>query len=30
MALPFQRFNAPERKRVGQILENLGYTVINP
>jgi len=30
MALPFQRFNAPERKRVQQILETLGYTVINP
>lgn len=30
MALPFQRFNAPERKRVQQILETLGYTVVNP
>lgn len=30
MALPFQRFNAPERKRVQQILESLGYTVVKP
>lgn len=30
MALPFQRFNAPERKRVQQILETLGYTVVHP
>ncbi len=30
MALPFQKFNAPERAKVRQILESLNIEVVNP